>query len=471
MAAGGQRAAEEQRIGLSGSRGDWTAPRRRPVGDGAQADAVLRLQRAIGNRNLARVIRLQRAKTTGISEWPHPGASASEAKKAAEALEDAARTKAAKAGTFTPSWAVDQASQAGWRTTTVAGMSAEEVNLVRDVMGAPEVIVGRSSNVTGRGMLVLDEWLQARGIQWTQRWQDVYNRALYLRTSSGVPVKVMAGAGYSAAEAAAAEEGAAVGKITNIPYWPDAASGGASGTAGAKAGQAGTAGNAGTAGAGKTGAAGATEEGAAVTARGAETEAIEVAAKGGLRAGLGATVLEVAANPALMVGWEMLKGISDAYQEAWNRIKDPARHIGFAQGWVAGLAGLDPKWIKDNLQPKFVDTSNVAVEVLGATGMREKAYVEGLIMGYRYSKGYKLDTKKKPLQRAYAKIAQLQEQVFFDEDGQMTRNSLILVAAVLQPEADDAMRRWDELREQREEAKRQAEADAEMERWSYIGMP
>jgi hypothetical protein len=154
-------------------------------------------------------------------EWPRPGASAAEARQAAEALEGAARAKAAAEGEFTPSWAVDAASQGGWESVRVADMTPAELDLVQDVMAAPEVIVGRSINVRGRGPLTLDEWLVSKNIQWTQRWQDVYNHSLYLRTSTGSPVNVMPGAGYSAGEAAAAERGATVSGVSNVPYWPD----------------------------------------------------------------------------------------------------------------------------------------------------------------------------------------------------------------------------------------------------------
>ena len=37
-------------------------------------------------------------------------------------------------------------------------MTPAELDLVQDVMAAPEVIVGRSINVRGRGPLTLDEW-------------------------------------------------------------------------------------------------------------------------------------------------------------------------------------------------------------------------------------------------------------------------------------------------------------------------
>lgn len=358
-------------------------------------------------------------------EWPSAGATVDDARRAAEALEEEARKKIAQTG-FIPSWAVDMASQSGWRGASVASMSSAELDLLHEVVSAKDVIVGRSSNVTQRGMFVLDEWLQARGIQWTQRWQDVYNKSLFLRTSSGAPVKVMAGAGYSAAEAAAAEEGARIGGITNEPYWPDPVTPSAGGTQAAA-----------------TGAADVEERAAARSAAAAGGEGVA------LRAGVAATVLEVVFNPALQFGWEFVKGFSGDYQEAWNRVRSPSRHRGFAQGWVAHLVGLDRAWLKEHLAPQFVDRTNVAREVIGAAGMAEKAYVAGLAEGFRYGEVYSRAAALQVLNRAYAEIARRGEQVFFDDDGAMQRDSLILVAAVLQHEADDAIRRWDELREKR----------------------
>ena len=173
-------------------------------------------------------------------------------------------------------------------------------------------------------------------------------------------------------------------------------------------------------------------------------------------------------HPALLLGAQILEGIAGDYQEAWDRIREPARHIGFAQGWVARLAGLDRAWIKEHLAPKFIDATNVGAELVGGTGMSEKAYVQGLLEGFRYGEGFSMAARRNALHRASAAITRRGERVVFDTDGHITRNSLILVAAVLQPEADDAMRRWSELREKRARDKEDA---AETERWSHIGMP
>src|SRR5205814_411477 len=49
--------------------------------------------------------------------------------------------------------------------------------------------------------------------------------------------------------------------------------------------------------------------------------AVKAGAEGALTAGVGATVLEVAFNPAFMLGWEILKGISGDYEQAWDDIR------------------------------------------------------------------------------------------------------------------------------------------------------
>lgn len=180
--------------------------------------------------------------------------------------------------------------------------------------------------------------------------------------------------------------------------------------------------------------------------------ALKAGAEGALTRGLGATALEVVFNPALMFGWEVLKGISGDYQQAWDDIRRPARHIGFGQGWAARLDGLDITWIKWNLAPQFVDRTDVATEVLGAAGMAEQAYVAGLAEGFRHGAGYTDPMKAKKLGEAFEKIKARHEEVYFDTDKALTRNSLILVAAMLQPKADRAISRWDDLRAQRKKA-------------------
>ena len=67
---------------------------------------------------------------------------------------------------------------------------------------------------------MLDNWLDARGIEYTPRWQDVFNRALHDRATSNKSVLVMAGGPYTRGEALAAEAGREFSNVVNIPYWP-----------------------------------------------------------------------------------------------------------------------------------------------------------------------------------------------------------------------------------------------------------
>ena len=142
-------------------------------------------------------------------QWAHGGAAAYEA---------AARARAAATGSFVPSWAVDPAAQKAWRGLRLGELTPAEMDLVLDVLSAPDVLIGRSTNVLGQGGFVLDAWLTERKIVWSQRWQNVYNRALYARTSTGIPARVLAGAGYTAGEVGAAEAGARAGGVLNEPF-------------------------------------------------------------------------------------------------------------------------------------------------------------------------------------------------------------------------------------------------------------
>jgi hypothetical protein len=115
-------------------------------------------------------------------------------------------------------------SQEGWKTLKLAQASEEQLGLHEDVANAKEVIIGRSTNIKGRGLFVFDEWLTEKGIKWSQEWQDVFNRAVHDRVAGGKPVNVLAGGGFTEGEVGAAEAGARVSGTQNLPFWPDPAS-------------------------------------------------------------------------------------------------------------------------------------------------------------------------------------------------------------------------------------------------------
>jgi len=141
-----------------------------------------------------------------------------------------ATVKAANTAASTGSAAL--AAQTGWKN--LGKLSAKEQELIEQVVKSQTVVVGRTGgnrtgtvyaalSTEGKTATVLDEWLAANGFKWSQRWQDVFNRALYERAKGGLPVSIISGGGFTAGEGAAAEAGAAAAnpRITNIPYWPD----------------------------------------------------------------------------------------------------------------------------------------------------------------------------------------------------------------------------------------------------------
>lgn len=118
-------------------------------------------------------------------------------------------------------------SQLNWQGLSAESMSSKERELYRSVLNADDVLAGRSINIEGRNMLTMDQWAKDNGISMkpgtpeAQRWQDVFDRGLFERTAAGNPVHFFAGGGWTAGEAAAAEAGAKLSGIKNIPFWPD----------------------------------------------------------------------------------------------------------------------------------------------------------------------------------------------------------------------------------------------------------
>jgi hypothetical protein len=160
--------------------------------------------------------------------WGDEDLSVEEAMQRAEQAIADARARAEAEGRPPPGWAVDPAGQTGWKE--LAGLTPEQQRLVQDVVNAKDVLVGASRTIGGNvadptayeqyqdelrglpgelgaGQLTLDKWLVQNNIDWRTQptgdqseWQDVYNRALFLRTSIGRPVNVMAGAGWTGGE-------------------------------------------------------------------------------------------------------------------------------------------------------------------------------------------------------------------------------------------------------------------------------
>ncbi len=121
-------------------------------------------------------------------------------------------------GGDTPSPVPDQSS---WKSINTSDLTPDEAKLFQAVQNAEEVLVGRGINIQQQGMFTFDDWINANGITWNQRWQDVYNKAIYERAAAGKPTNVMSGRDYTLGEAEAVEAGAKQSGVVNKPYWPD----------------------------------------------------------------------------------------------------------------------------------------------------------------------------------------------------------------------------------------------------------
>ncbi|HEY5970692.1 MAG TPA: hypothetical protein VIT22_01760, partial [Pseudoxanthomonas sp.] len=107
-----------------------------------------------------------------------------------------------------------------WTSVARGPLNATERQLINYVTGAPRVLVGRSINTQGQGFAMLDDWMAINNVNWSTRVQQVYNHALYTRAAAGQPVHVISGGAFTAGEVGAAEAGAAVSGVRNIPWWP-----------------------------------------------------------------------------------------------------------------------------------------------------------------------------------------------------------------------------------------------------------
>lgn len=118
--------------------------------------------------------------------------------------------------------------------------------------------------------------------------------------------------------------------------------------------------------------------GAATTGEDASAETASPVA--GEAAGRAAEAFLPTPIDALMLLWDF----AGTYKEARRETRGRAMRSGFAQGVAAGLLGLGPHWVIDNLAPRSVSVS-VASEVAGTTGVYEQGYATGLAAGFKFA--------------------------------------------------------------------------------------
>jgi hypothetical protein len=72
------------------------------------------------------------------------------------------------------------------------------------------------------------------------------------------------------------------------------------------------------------------------------------------------------------------------YAEVREAKRSEGMRIGFAEGLVAGLLGLSRRWVREHLAPKAI-SRDVATQVAGTEGVRENGEIQGLAAGHSFA--------------------------------------------------------------------------------------
>lgn len=186
----------------------------------------------------------------------------------------------------------------------------------------------------------------------------------------------------------------------------------------------------------------------------AVTEGGEAAGKRGLLARVGGKVgwkvlnalvpdpLDIAALPL-----ELLISFAKSFQEGREQIRRRNLQHGFAIGWAAYLVVPRWEWAK-----WFADTyvdKDVATQILGAVGIAENAFNEGLARGFMYGERHSTGQTDRVRQRAFTALEKAGRTPGRDLGGgkyQFGRDDVYAFAAALLPAAQAALKESDRRR-------------------------
>ena len=96
---------------------------------------------------------------------------------------------------------------------------------------------------------------------------------------------------------------------------------------------------------------------------------------------------------------ELMYDFAGSYKEAWNRIKQDNLQNGFAMGLAAYL--VIPRWEWAEYWARTTVSRDVATQVIGAVGIAENAYNEGLVRGFLYGEKHSKAQADKLRQKAF----------------------------------------------------------------------
>jgi len=180
----------------------------------------------------------------------------------------------------------------------------------------------------------------------------------------------------------------------------------------------------------------------------AEETAIKAEAKLGTRVAAGAGRLGLA---LLLPGPEdaiiMMVQFAGSYEDAWEAIEQRNTRDGVAFGIAAGMMDLDWEWVTNNLWRRF-PVRDLETQMLGAVGKAEHAFNSGLARGHKYGAGHPHRMKYRILVEVFSGLASVGAAP--DEEDLYTIETVGRVARALMPLADDFLRKAAERKEARE---------------------
>jgi hypothetical protein len=161
---------------------------------------------------------------------------------------------------------------------------------------------------------------------------------------------------------------------------------------------------------------------------------------------------------------ELMYDFAGSYKEAWDRIKRDNLTTGFAIGLAAYL--VIPRWEWAKYYARTTVSRDVATQVLGAVGIAENAFNDGLVRGFIYGEKHSTAQADRLRQKAFdalVKAGRMPGRYEGDDVYTFGRDDVYSFAAALQPTAVSVLKEADRRKAARIEAEKLRE---ETKRWS-----
>jgi hypothetical protein len=162
---------------------------------------------------------------------------------------------------------------------------------------------------------------------------------------------------------------------------------------------------------------------------------------------------------------ELMYDFAGSYKEAWDRIRQDNLTNGFAMGLAAHL--VIPRWEWAKYYARTIVSRDVATQVIGAVGIAENAFNEGLVRGFLYGEKHSQAQADRLRQKAFDALVKVGNMPGHYDEGDdvytFGRKDVYSFAAVLLPTADSVLKEAERRKAARIESERLRK---QAERWS-----